>query len=203
MSTTTATVSSSSIDMQPSEIIYTDSDAINKEIWKLSLDENFLLSFMTDVFKNHWQGMRFGPIIPGAAYELKVSSAPKSVTYDSGYLTVMYDNGGHFHLCLGEFIGSTDNPTSQADRNHRKPSKAQIFRSYGKDEKPNSWGFEMWNGHNEPMISIFFSNPFLSDQDTLPDVADFSRLKSWREISKQWLGRDPETIDEQGKGFKQ
>lgn len=92
---------------------------------------------------------------------------------------------------------------SEAERSHRKPSKAQIFRRYGNDEKPNSWGFEMWNGHGEPMISIFFPNPFLSDQDTLPDVPDFSRLASWRAISKRWLGREPEARDEQGKGFKQ
>ena len=84
----------------------------------------------------------------------------------------------------------------------RKPSKAQIFRAFARDGKPVSWGFEMWNGAEEPMISIFFPNPFIEADDTLSAVPDFSRLATWRQVASKWLGREPEAIDEEGSGFR-
>jgi hypothetical protein len=60
----------------------------------------------------------------------------------------------------------------------------------------------MWNGKGEPMISIFFPNPFINDDDGLADAPEWDRLKSWRTISKKWLGREPEALDEEGQGFR-
>ena len=64
------------------------------------------------------------------------------------------------------------------------------------------WGFEMWNGKGENGLSVFFPSPFLEDDDSLPETPDFSRLATWRSIARRWLGREPETIDEQGTGFR-
>ena len=56
----------------------------------------------------------------------------------------------------------------------------------------------MWNGAGEPMISIFFPNPFIEADDSLASVPDFSRLATWRVLSARWLGRPPEALDAEG-----
>ncbi len=183
------------------ETIRGDDGRKTREVWPLPLDEAFLESFLRDLFEKHWQGLVFGPLIQGAAYEFKCPSKPRSVTLFDGYLTVHYGGGGHFHLCIGENKGSEANPTPAELRAHRKPSKAQLFRGFGRDGKPVTWGFEMWNGQDEPMISIFFPNPFLTDDDRIAETPDFTRLAVWRDVSKTWLGRAPEAIDEEGRGF--
>ncbi|MYE01347.1 MAG: hypothetical protein F4Y03_08695 [Alphaproteobacteria bacterium] len=187
---------------EPSEIEHREDGALAREVWALPLDEAFLEAFLRDLFENHWPGIRFGPMIQGAAWEWKCPGAPARISLFDGYLTVMFGNGGHFHLCIGENRGSAANPTSPELRAHRRPSKAQIFRGFDRDARPLTWGFEMWNGKGENGISIFFPSPFLNDDDTLAEPPDFSRLAVWRAVSAQWLGRAPETIDEEGKGFR-
>lgn len=190
------------ISSEPSEVKTKEDGRRVREVWALPTEETFLNAFLRDVFENHWDGIRFGPIIEGAAYEWKCPTEPKSITLMDGYLTVMFGNGGHFHLCIGENMGSEAFPTSPELRAHRKPSKAQMFRGFGGDGCPTTWGFEMWNGKGEPMLSVFFPNPFIEDNDSLSETPDFSRLACWRTISKTWLGREPEEIDAQGKGFR-
>ena len=172
-----------------------------REVWPLPMEEAFLEAFLRDLFERHWEGLVFGPLIQGAAYEFKCPSKPRSVTLFDGYLTVHYGSGGHFHLCIGENRGPEASPTPPELRAHRKPSKAQLFRGYGRDGKPVTWGFEMWNGKDEPMISIFFPNPFLTDDDQIAEQPDFSRLSVWRSVAKTWLNREPEALDEAGRGF--
>ncbi len=172
-----------------------------REVWPLPTEEAFLEPFLRDLFETHWRGLVFGPLIQGAAYEFRCPSAPRGVTLFDGYLTVHFGGGGHFHLCIGENQGSKSNPTPAALRAHRKPSKAQLFRGFGRDGKPLSWGFEMWNGKDEPMISVFFPNPFLTDDDRIAESPDFSRLAVWRAVARTWLRREPEALDEEGKGF--
>ncbi|MEL6316194.1 MAG: hypothetical protein AAFR16_01005 [Pseudomonadota bacterium] len=191
-----------SIAPEPSEVARGADGALTRETWALPAEEAFLDAFLRDVFENHWEGVRFGPIIEGAAYEWKCPTPPRSISLYDGYLTVMFGTGGHFHLCIGENAGSEGFPTPPALRARRKPSKAQLFRGYGRDGKPVIWGFEMWNGDKEPMISIFFPNPFIEDDDSLSDAPDFSRLATWRAIAQTWLGRAPEAIDAQGAGFR-
>lgn len=188
------------ISGEPEAVIDADGRK-TREVWPLPMEEAFLEAFLRDLFERHWEGLVFGPLIQGAAYEFKCPSKPRSVTLFDGYLTVHYGSGGHFHLCIGENRGSEANPTPAALKAHRKPSKAQLFRGYGRDGKPVTWGFEMWNGKDEPMISIFFPNPFLTDDDQIAKQPDFSRLSVWRSVSKTWLNREPEAIDETGRGF--
>lgn len=174
---------------------------ISRQVWPLPLEEKFLEAFLHDLFEQHWQGLVFGPLIQGAAYEFRCPSAPALIKLFDGYLTVHFGAGGHFHLCIGENKGSEANPTPPELRIHRKPSKAQIFRGFGRDGKPVTWGFEMWNGKSEPMISIFFPNPFLGDDDRIAETPDFSRLDVWRSVARKWLGREPEPLDAEGEGF--
>ena len=187
---------------EPSETECREDGTLRREVWELSLEEAFLDAFLRDIFERHWVGIRFGPMIQGAAYEWKCPGAPKRISLFDGYLTVMFGNGGHFHLCIGENLGSESNPTPPALRAHRRPSRARIFRGFDSAGKPLTWGFEMWNGKGENGLSIFFPSPFLGDDDSLLDTPDFSRLATWRAIAKRWLGREPEPLDEEGAGFR-
>lgn len=190
-----------SIAPEPSEVARGADGALTRETWALPAEEAFLDAFLRDVFENHWEGVRFGPIIEGAAYELQPTAAPSKIGLLDGYLTVFFPVGGHFHLCIGENRGSPAHPTPPELRARRKPSKAQMFRGYGGDGKPLTWGFEMWNGAGEPMLSLFFPNPFIEADDSLAETPDFSRLATWRALSQTWLGRGPEAIDAEGAGF--
>ena len=169
--------------------------------WSLPVTQDFLVAFLTDVFENHWSGLRYGPLIPGAAYEIMCVAPPSRITVRDGYLTVFFSKGGHFHLCVGETMGPSYAPTTPEIRAHRKPSRAIMYRGLLRDGSPLTWGFEMWNGKEEPMISIFFPNPFVTDEDTAEDTPVWERLQAWRAISKKWLGREPDALDEQCKGL--
>ena len=189
------------IPPEPSESRCREDGSLAREAWALPLEEALLEAFLRDLFGTHWRGIRFGPMIQGAAYEWKCPGPPKRISLFDGYLTVMFGNGGHFHLCIGENRGSPANPTGPALRAHRRPSRAEIFRGFDRDAKPLTWGFELWNGEGENGLTVFFPSPFLNDDDTLADPPDFSRLAAWRAISARWLGRAPEALDEEGKGF--
>ena len=132
-----------SIGPEPSEIERREDGSRKLEGWALPLEEAFLDAFLRDVFERHFEGIRFGPMIQGAAYEWKCPGAPKRISLHDGYLTVMFGNGGHFHLCIGENRGSEANPTPPALRAHRRPARARIFRGFDSDGKPLTWGFEM------------------------------------------------------------
>ncbi len=190
------------IGPDPSSVDRKADGSPSREYWELPLDEAFLYVFLRDVFENHWQGLCFGPLIQGAAYELRCPGPPTKISLLDGYLTVMFERGGHFHLCIGENKGSERFPVSAELRAHRRPSKARVFRGFGADGKPVTWGFEMANGKDEPMISIFFPNPFINEDDSLAETPQWSRLETWRTISKTWLRREAETLDSEGKGFR-
>jgi hypothetical protein len=170
------------------------------QVWPLPVDEKFLEEFLTYVFTNYWDQVVFGPLIEGAAYELTCPRAPSRIRLFDGYLTVNFD-GPHFHLCIGENKGSPKDPTPEALKARRRPSKAEIFRRLDKNGAPISWGFEMHNGAGEPMISIFFASPFLSAGDKLTKEPLWERLTMWRDIAQRYLGREAEAFDETGKGW--
>ncbi|MEM8840027.1 MAG: hypothetical protein AAGE89_18225, partial [Pseudomonadota bacterium] len=82
------------IGSEPSEIVEKPGGGIAREIWALPAEEAFLDEFLRDVFENHWDGIRFGPLIEGAAYEWKCPGPPTKIGLMDGYLTVMFSNGG-------------------------------------------------------------------------------------------------------------
>jgi len=170
------------------------------QVWQLPTDEEFLEDFLTYIFKNYWSDIVFGPLIEGAAYELTCPCEPTNIRLFDGYLTVSF-GGPHFHLCIGENKGSPRDPTPEDVKRRRRPSKAQIFRRLDKFGAPISWGFEMWNGTGEPMISIFFASPFLSSGDKVEREPLWDRLAMWRDLSGRYLGRAAESFDETGTGW--
>jgi len=170
------------------------------QVWPLPLDEKYLEEFLTYIFQNYWDQVIFGPLIEGAAYELSCPSKPSKISLFDGYLTVSF-GGPHFHLCIGENKGSPAQPTPEDLKARRRPSKAQIFRRIDKHGSPISWGFEMRNGADQPMISIFFASPFLSAGDKIAKEPNWERLAMWRDISKRYLDREPEQFDQSGRGY--
>lgn len=169
--------------------------------WALPTEERFLEEFLSYIFTVYWDKLVFGPIIEGAAYEFTCPCAPTTCRLFDGYLTIAF-GGPHFHLCIGENKGPPRDPTAEDLKVRRKPSKAQIFRRLDKDGAPISWGFDMWNGQGEPMISIYFASPFLEAGDKVIREPKWENLKMWRDISQRYLGRAPESFDESGRGYR-
>lgn len=170
--------------------------------WELPVEQDFLVEFLSDVFENHWDGLRYGPLVQGGAYEIMCVAPPSRITVHDGYLTVFFSKGGHFHLCVGDNFGPEYARTTEEIREHRKPSRAVMYRGVLKDGNPITWGFEMWNGKNESMISIFFPNPFITDEDGMEPEPVWERLATWRAISRKYLGLEAQALDEQAKGLK-
>jgi len=119
--------------------------------WDLPTEEAFLEEFLTYIFSKYWDQVVFGPIIEGAAYELTCPREPSRIR----------------NFDIGDNKDTPRDPTPPELAKRRRPSKAQIFCRLDKDGAPLSWDFEMENGHGEPMISIFFANPFLLAGDKI------------------------------------
>ena len=168
------------------------------ELFKIEPDASVLQTLLTDLFANHWDQILFGPLIQGAAWEIKAPEAPKRISMRDGYLTV--DLGTwHFHLCIGEHKGTPQHPTPPELARHRRTSRAELFRQINSDGTPNSWGLRLFNGHHEQQITIFFPNPFLSDEMQFLKEPDWSRLALWDEVRKTYLGLEPDGYDRSGK----
>lgn len=178
-----------------------DRGRLQADIWPLPLDEAWLETLFRDLFENHWQQLTFGPMIPGGAYELRCPAAPRSISVGGGYFTVHWGKGGHFHLCIGVNPGSPENPTPPEVIAHRRPGKVELVRGCDRHEAPVTWSLRVENGHGESTLSIFFPNPFLTDEDGLAETPDWDRLKLWHYVLKTYAGHDPDGRDRLGKGF--
>ena len=100
-------------------------DGSRTEYHEVPTDASTLERLMREIFEQHWDDITAGPIVPGAAYELMYSKAPK-VTLSAGYLTV--DTGEyHFHLYLGEPEGNAAASTNPELSRQRKISRAVFF----------------------------------------------------------------------------
>lgn len=169
--------------------------------WPAPLDQDWLQDFLTDIFDNHWQGLSFGPIVEGAAYELRPPSKPQRISLHDGYLTVFYGLQGHFHLCIGRNEGAVKQG-GEALVAHRRPGKAEFFRSLDPDGHPRSWGFRMDNGKGEQMLSLFFPNPFITADDQLADQPDWERLATWDHVRRTYIGIEDGAADRMSKGYR-
>ena len=95
---------------------------------------------LTEVFRDHWAQIVAGPVIEGAAYEIRFLTPP-TVSMLDGYLTV--DTGSwHFHLCVNEHRGA---PTPEQAR-VRRVARAAFFHTDGGSCVPGAWGLRLWNG---------------------------------------------------------
>jgi hypothetical protein len=60
----------------------------------------------------------------------------------------------------------------------------------------------MFNGKGEPQITIFFANPFVTDDDGTADVPDWSRLAMWEQIARTCRDRKWDPLNRFAAGFR-
>jgi hypothetical protein len=53
------------------------------ELFKIEPDVSVLQTLLTDLFANHWDQILFGPLIQGAAWEIKAPETPKRISMTS------------------------------------------------------------------------------------------------------------------------
>ncbi len=166
------------------------------EIFPLPTDQATLLRLLSEVFE-HWQQVRFGPIIQGAAYEIKAPCAPQ-ITLLDGYATLDFE-AWHIHLCIGETSGDVSNPTPKNVAEIRPCKRAELYRIM-RGGSPVSWGLRLFNGNGDQQLTVLLPNPFL-DNDDQPCSPDFERLALWDQLRSNYLSLKPDPIDRSGKRF--
>jgi hypothetical protein len=188
-------------NVAPNRVI--DPDGAVVEIFPLPTDEASLETLLRDLFAQHWQAITFGPLIQGAAWEMRAPHAPTHVGMLDGYLTVAF-GASHFHLCIGPTRGPHHAPTPPAVARHRQTARAELYRRLDRADAPVSWGLRLFNGAGEQQLTILLPNPFLSpDGDKISPQPDWSRLALWDELRARWIGSpDPDPRDRLGTGFR-
>jgi hypothetical protein len=180
----------------------TDSDGQIVEVFPLPTDPESLERLLRELFERHWDAIVFGPIIQGAAWEIRAPQAPSYVGVLDGYLTVAFGKS-HFHLCIGPTRGPRHDPTPTALARHRQTARAELYRRLDRSGAPVSWGLRLFNGAGEQQVTIFFPNPFLSpDTDKILQQPDWSRLALWDAMRARWTGAaGPDPLDRSAAGF--
>ena len=180
----------------------TDPDGAAVEIFPLPADEASLEELLRDLFERHWQKITFGPLIQGAAWEIRAPHPPTHIGTLDGYLTVAF-GPSHCHLCIGPHKGPNSNPTPEALARHRRTARAELYRRLDKSGAPVSWGLRLFNGGGEQQVTILLPNPFLSaDGDKVLKTPEWSRLDLWDRLRARWLDQlEPDPFDRSGRGF--
>ena len=186
--------------LQPERQIEPDGAPV--DVFSLPADEASLEALLRELFAEHWQDITFGPIIQGAAWEIKAAQAPDRIGMMDGYLTIAF-GGPHFHICVGEHKGTRASPVSPELARHRRTARAELYRRISRDGAPVSWGLRLFNGHEEQQITVLLPNPFLDHDDKILGTPDWSRLALWDRLRARWLGLDePDPLDRAGTGFR-
>ena len=185
----------------PKRIVDPDGAAV--EVFPLATDAAKLEVLLRDLFENHWHEITFGPMVQGAAWEMRASQAPDKIGMFDGYLTIAF-GVPHFHLCIGEHKGPHNNRVSAELAHHRRTSRAELYRRLSRAGSPISWGLRLFNGKGEQQITILLPNPFLHPEtDKILKTPDWSRLALWDQLRARWLGLlDPDSFDRSGRGFR-
>jgi len=137
---------------------------------------------LTELFTGHWAEISAGPVIEGAAYEIRFTAKP-AVSMLDGYLTV--DVGAwHFHLCVGEHRGAAT--AEQAAM--RRVARAAFFRSDGGTCVPSAWGLRLWNGRGEQMITVFLPNPWLDEDQQRVREPRWEKTALWEALRARYAG---------------
>ncbi len=176
-------------DIRPHRIV--DEGGASVDVFSLPTDAASLEELLRDLFQNHWRHITFGPIIQGAAWDMRGAQAPDTIKMFDGYLTVAF-GVPHFHLCIGEHKGPHDNPVSPALARDRRTARAELFRQLSRAGHPISWGLRLFNGEDEQQITVLLPNPFLHpDSEKILKTPDWSRLERWHRLRARWLGLAP------------
>ena len=186
---------------KPARIV--DPDGATIEVFPLPTDEASLLELMRDLFQNHWRDITFGPMVQGAAWEMRAAAAPEKIGMFDGYLTVTF-GVPHFHICIGEHKGPHNNRVSPELAHHRRTARAEMYRRLTRAGTPVSWGVRLYNGKNEQQITVLLPNPFLDRAtDKVLKKPDWPRLELWDRLRARWFGlTEPDPFDRSGTGFR-
>jgi hypothetical protein len=137
---------------------------------------------LTELFTEHWDKLTVGPLIEGAAYEIRFAARP-TVTMLDGYLTV--DTGvWHFHLCVNDHRGA---PSAELAR-VRRVARAAFFRTEGDSCAPSTWGLRLWNGRDEQMITILFPNAHFDENWRRLAEPRWEKTALWQELRRRYAG---------------
>lgn len=169
-------------------------DGTRLELFEIEPSESRLLALLTEVFEEHWDQVIFGPCIEGAVFEGRFAARPRISLLD-GYVTVALggSESWHFHLCIGPHRGTPTLPTPPELERWRRCARAAFFRSSDPAGRPSAWGFRMWNGRDEQMLTIFFPNPWLdAERQRYVETPDWSRLGLWMRMRERYAGVPPE-----------
>jgi len=152
------------------------------EYTDVAVTGNAVERLLTEVFGEHWAAISAGPVIDGAAYEIRFTGAPKLSMLD-GYLTV--DTGPwHFHLCVNDHRGAATPDLARV----RRVARAAFFRTDGGSCVPGAWGLRLWNGHGEQMITVYFPNPWLDDDLERVREPRWELTALWDDLRKRYGG---------------
>src|SRR5687768_13125562 len=98
----------------------------------MPVDGDRIERLLTELLTDHWARITLGPLIQGAAWEIRFTEKPALGMLD-GYLTV--DMGAwHFHLCVADTRGNGRPELARA----RRVSRAAFFRATGGSCVPES-----------------------------------------------------------------
>jgi hypothetical protein len=126
------------------------------ELWPLPTDETFLWNLLKPLFEDYWDQITFGPLLLGAAWEVRAPNAPTRITLNNGYLTVDF-GAWHFHLCIGEFSGAEPESARL-----RRTARAEFYRSLNKHDQPVSWGLRLYNHEGGQQMTVLLPNPLVT-----------------------------------------
>jgi hypothetical protein len=186
--------SEASVDVLPRRIV--DPDGTPVDVFPLPTDPASLEALLRDIFENHWRDIVFGPIMPGAAWEMRADTAPSKISLFDGYLTIAF-GVPHFHICIGETKGSPRQPTPPDIAADRRTTRAELYRTRQRSCLPMSWGVRLFNRLGDQQITIFLPNPFFdADTDRFLKQPDWSRLALWDALRARWFGlTEPDPVD--------
>ena len=160
-----------------------ESDGSLTEYSDVSVAGDTVERLLLEVFGEHWAAISAGPIVDGAAYEIRFTAPPKLSMLD-GYLTV--DPGPwHFHLCVNDHRGAATPDLARV----RRVARAAFFRTDGGSCVPGAWGLRLWNGRGEQMITVYFPNPWLDDDLERVREPRWERTALWEDLRARYAGR--------------
>jgi hypothetical protein len=112
-------------DVHPQRVV--DDDGAAVEVFALPTDSASLEELLIGLFRDHWREIAFGPLIQGAAWEMRATEPPDRIKMFDGYLTVAF-GVPHFHICIGEHKGPHNNRVSPALAKGAPNNKCYEFR---------------------------------------------------------------------------
>lgn len=157
-----------------------DLDGTTTEYEDIPVAGDRIERLLTDLFTHHWRRVTVGPLMQGAAWEIRFT-APPSLSMMDGYLTV--DVGAwHFHLCVGDTRAGGQAELARA----RRVARAAFFRTTGGSCSPASYGLRLWNGQGEQMVTVLFPNPYYDDDSRPLHEPVPARTELWEDFRRRY-----------------